>query len=157
MNELYVDRKEEEVIVPPKWDLRFLELAGLVAMWSKDPSTGVGAVITDRQHRVVSLGFNGFPRGIEDRPALLRSRDERLLRTIHAEENAILFADRQVDFCTMYVTHPPCANCTAKIIQVGIMNLVYRMPSEEFKNRWQDELNAAHRMLQEAGVRVRCF
>ena len=49
-----------------KWDYRFLELCKLVSSWSKDPSTKVGAVIVDQDKRVVSLGYNGFPKGVSD-------------------------------------------------------------------------------------------
>ena len=66
-----------------RWDLRFIEMASLVASWSKDPSTKVGAVITNDKNHVVSLGFNGFPRGVEDR--LNVNRETKLARTIHAE------------------------------------------------------------------------
>lgn len=45
-----------------KWDRRMLGLVNLIATWSKDPSTGVGDVIVDAKNRVVSLGYNGFPR-----------------------------------------------------------------------------------------------
>jgi hypothetical protein len=48
------------------WDARFLELAKLVATWSKDPSTQVGAVIVDPHQRVISLGLHGFPQRIAD-------------------------------------------------------------------------------------------
>lgn len=46
-----------------KWDERFIELARLVATWSKDPSTKVGAVIVRPYRTVASVGFNGFARG----------------------------------------------------------------------------------------------
>lgn len=49
-----------------KWDCRMLGLVNLIATWSKDPSTGVGAVIVDAKNRVVSLGYNGFPRAVCD-------------------------------------------------------------------------------------------
>lgn len=52
------------------WPQRFLELAQLVASWSKDPSTQVGAVIVDANRRVVSLGYNGPPRGTSDDPCV---------------------------------------------------------------------------------------
>ena len=93
-----------------KWDYRFLDLAAVVASWSKDGSTKVGAVITDPDHRVVSLGFNGFPRGLDD---VDLPREEKLRRTLHAEENALLFASRPLDGCSIFVTHPPCARCAA--------------------------------------------
>ena len=48
-----------------KWDSRFLEIANLVATWSKDPSTQIGAIAV-KDKRLISTGYNGFPRGIED-------------------------------------------------------------------------------------------
>ena len=54
-------------ILHANWDARFLELAHHESRWSKDPSTKVGAVIANDQHQVLSLGYNGFPRGVEDR------------------------------------------------------------------------------------------
>ena len=41
-------------------------VAEQVAEWSKEPSTKVGAVVADKKHRVLSLGFNGFARGVKD-------------------------------------------------------------------------------------------
>ena len=48
------------------WDYRFLELAQLVSKWSKDPSTKVGAVIVDKNRRILSVGYNGLPKGVKD-------------------------------------------------------------------------------------------
>lgn len=83
---------------------------------------------------------------------ILQDRDERLLRTIHAEENAILFAGRQLDGCTIYVTHPPCARCAAKIIQVGIARVVAPMPPGDFVQRWNMDLKRGTEMMIAAGV-----
>jgi dCMP deaminase len=127
-------------------------LAALVAAWSKDPSTGVGAVIVDDKHRVVSLGYNGFPRCVVDSDETLFDRDEKLRRTIHAEENALLFASRPVEGCTIYVTHPPCARCAAKIVQAGIARVVAQIPDEQFSGRWEADMRSASAMFAEAGV-----
>lgn len=135
-----------------KWDRRFLGLANLVATWSKDPSTGVGAVIIDSKNRIVSMGFNGFPRAVHDDEATLNDRDEKLRRTIHAEENALLFAGRSVEGCTIYVTHPPCARCAAKIIQAGIARVVSRPPWNSFVERWADDMRSASEMFTESGT-----
>ena len=62
--------KEMEAEKKAKWDKRFVELSKHVATWSKDPSTQVGAAVVDGQLCVVSLGFNGFPRGVDDSPEL---------------------------------------------------------------------------------------
>lgn len=132
-----------------KWDARFIALAQLVATWSKDPSTQVGTAIVDPKNRVVSLGFNGFARGVQD---LDVTREEKLRRTIHSEDNALLFALRPVEGCTLYVTHPPCARCAAKLIQAGIARVVAQMPAEGFGERWADDMRSASAMFLEAGV-----
>ena len=132
------------------WPQRFMELAALVASWSKDPSTQVGAVIVDGSNRIVSLGYNGPPRCTDD--SAVAYREVKLLRTLHAEENAILFGG-DVSDCTLYVTHPPCAHCAAVMIQVGIAAVVW--PDDvggEFSARWQHSHGEAVRMLIEAGV-----
>lgn len=133
------------------WPQRFMELAAVVASWSKDPSTKVGAVIADSNNRIVSVGFNGPPRDTSD--DAVTDRDVKLLRTLHAEENAILFGG-SVAGCTLYVTHAPCAHCAAMMIQVGIARVVWVDHDDfEFSARWQHSHGEAVRMLDEAGVR----
>ena len=134
-----------------KWDRRFIGIAQLVATWSKDPSTGVGAVIVDNHKRVVSMGFNGLPQRVLDNYDDM-DRDEKLRRTIHAEDNALLFARGSVAEYTIYVTHPPCARCAAKIIQAGIGRVVSRPPWNSFAERWADDMKSAATMFVEAGV-----
>ena len=134
-----------------KWDERFLALADLVATWSKDPGSKVGCCIIDGKRRVVSVGFNGSPRGVED----ATDRPRKLMRTVHAEANALHFANRDVVACVVYVTHPPCANCAAHLIQRGISEVVFRRPSPEFLERWGDNYYEGLSMFGEAGVRVR--
>ena len=135
-----------------KWNTRMLALAELVAGWSKDPSTQVGAVIADGSHRIVSQGYNGLPRGVSDDPAVLADRDEKLRRTIHAEINAVLFAGRSVAGCTIYVTHPPCARCAAVLIQSGIARVVHA--DRALRPDWAADLASARAMFAEAGVHV---
>ena len=137
-----------------KWDRRFLEMAELVATWSKDPSTQVGAVIVDIDNRIVSTGFNGFPRGCLDHADTLGDRERKLLRTIHAEDNALLFARRDVTGMTLYVTRPPCARCAAKVVQAGIAKVVYRLPPTDFTERWKHEMAEAAQMFFEGQVAV---
>lgn len=130
-----------------KWDRRMLDLAHLVASWSKDPSTKVGAVIADAQHRVVSLGFNGPPSRVPDGEM---GRDKKLAITIHAEENALLFAQQNLVDCTMYVTHPPCARCASKIIQMGVLRVVAVKAPSEFESRWADSIKMAEDLMRDA-------
>jgi len=136
-----------------KWDTRFLGLAAHISAWSKDPSSQVGAVITDG-NRIVSLGYNGFAAGVEDRSERLDDRAVKLNLTIHAEENAMIFAKRDLTGCTVYVTHPPCPRCASKLIQEEFKRVVYIAPSEDFLSRWADDLRLSSEMYREAGVEV---
>lgn len=138
--------------VHSKWARRFCQMASLVGSWSKDPSTQVGAVITEH-NRIVSLGFNGYPHGIDD-SAASDGRELKLLKTLHAEENAILFARRDLTGCDIWVTHFPCPNCAAKIIQTGIANVYCPEQSEDFLLRWGDKIQISEAMFAEASVRV---
>ncbi|MCU7846526.1 MAG: dCMP deaminase family protein [Candidatus Thiodiazotropha sp. (ex Lucinoma kastoroae)] len=136
-----------------KWDTRFLGLAAYISSWSKDPSSQVGAVITDG-NRIVSLGYNGFAAGVEDKQERLGDRDCKLNLTIHAEENAMIFAKRDLSDCTVYVTHPPCPRCASKLIQEEVGRIVYIAPSEDFLSRWSDDLKLSSEMYREAGVEI---
>lgn len=131
-----------------------LELAKVVAKRSKDPSTKVGAVIFDPLGRVVSVGFNGLPMGVADLPQRLNDRAIKYRMTRHAEANALAFANRDLDGCTIVVTHPPCAQCAGSIVQHGIARVIYPTPSDEMFDRWVEDFIVSDVMFQEAGVEV---
>lgn len=133
------------------WDLRFLSLAGHVAQWSKDDSTKVGATISDQDRRIVSIGFNGYPKGVDD---TILSREQKLARTIHGEANALHFANRSVVGCSIYVTHPPCCNCAAHIVQRGLSRVVFYEPNAQFLERWGESFEESLKMFWEAKVLV---
>lgn len=136
-----------------EWDLHFLAMAELVSRRSKDPSTRCGAVIVDAHRRVVSTGYNGFPRGVPDDAALLNQREHKLRLTLHAEHNAILFAQRPLDGCTIYVhPMPPCAHCAAQIAQTGIVRVVSRPPTREQEQRWGIDFDLARWVFERAGI-----
>ena len=138
-----------------KWDHRMLGLAEHIAGWSKDPSTRVGCVLADSRHRVVSTGYNGLPQGVRDTLERLEDRALKLMLTLHAEENALLFATQKLDGCTCYVwPMPPCARCAGKLIQAGIARVVAPAPTPEQTSRWSRDFDLAHQMYAEAGVVV---
>lgn len=132
-----------------KWDRRFMRQAFRIAEWSKDPATKVGAYIADYRNRVVGQGYNGPPRGTADNPNI--DRATKLRRTIHAELNAVLFAQRDLTGCTLYVTHHPCAQCAAVIVQAGITRVVY---GRELSDKWTDDVAEAQAMFSEVGVAI---
>lgn len=136
-----------------KWDRRFLDLAGQVSTWSKDPSTKVGAVIVRPDRTIASLGYNGFPRGTND---TYQDRPHKLLRTVHAEMNAILSAREPLHGYILYVTPLcPCANCAAAIVQSGIAEVVFHM--ETIREEWADSFAASYEMFRDAGIAPRRY
>ncbi len=136
------------------WDEYFMGLAHLSGMRSKDPNTQVGAVIVDENHRVVSIGYNGFPSGVSD-DEFPWEREGGVLQSkyafvVHAELNAILNSPRSVRGCTIYVSLFPCNECAKAIIQSGIKKIVY----ESDKYNGADTNIASKRMLKAAGVEL---
>ena len=137
-----------------KWDSRFFELAKVVASWSKDPSTKVGAVIV-KNKRIISVGYNGFAQGVNDTMDRYTDRPKKYPRVIHAEKNAILFADRlQMVGSTLYSTTEPCAQCAAYIIQAQIKKVVAFTASPDIWLRCKDDFLIARNDLEEAGLEL---
>ena len=131
-----------------KWADRFLALAEHIAEWSYDPSTKVGAVIVDDKHRVISMGYNGFPRGVRDLSRRYADKETKHLYVCHAERNALDNAPMSVEGCTMYVALLPCNECAKSIIQNGITKVITYKPDREDKFNWE----ITRTMFREAGV-----
>lgn len=132
-----------------KWDKRFLELASFYASWSKDPSTQVGAVITEGK-RQISQGYNGFPQLLNDDPALYADREYKYEHIIHGEMNAIIMARQDLRGCTLYtVPFLPCSRCASMIIQAGIRRVVSYYNENP---RWIDSLKRSQAMFEQAAI-----
>lgn len=114
------------------WDARYAQLAKFVSLWSKDPSTKVGAAIVRPDKTICSVGFNGFPRGIPDNAEWYADRPTKLKIVKHAEANALHFSREPVDGYTLFVYPlPPCTQCAGDIIQRGIKRVVAIVPPEQ--------------------------
>lgn len=112
------------------WDQYFLRMAFMVATRATCDRKHVGAVLVDGNNRIVSSGYNGSPRGMphcDDVGHELKEIDGRMscVRTLHAESNAIDYAGREADGCTLYTTVIPCYDCAKRIVGVGIKRVVY--------------------------------
>lgn len=140
---------------PRHWDQRFLAMARMVAGFSKDPSTKVGAVAV-RERRILASGYNGFPAHVGDDLERLKNRDIRLMMTVHAEANIIAFAARHgvcLAGASVYVWPlMTCHQCAAQLIQAGAIKIV--VPDFVEPLRWQESFQAAKQMFCEAGVAV---
>lgn len=135
-----------------KWDHRFLRLAQHIATWSKDPSTQVGAVLVDNERKVIGMGYNGFPRGVDDLPHRYAVRGLKYEMVVHAETNAILNAVKDTAGATLYATFFPCPHCAALLIQAGIKRVVAACsPSDD---RYADRRAISETMFREAKVRI---
>lgn len=133
------------------WDVRFLDLALHVAQWSKDPSTKVGSVIVRPDKRIVSLGYNGFPRGVCDHEERYTERAVKYKFVSHAERNALDNVSEDVTGCTLYSTLQPCSECAKSIIQKGIEKVVTLVDLDR-KELVDDFYNYSYIMLKEANV-----
>ena len=134
-----------------KWHKRFYDLAVHVATWSKDPSTKVGACIVNADNQVLSLGFNGFPRGIFDFAKRYEDKETKYLFVSHAERNALDNAFGDTRGATLYTTLFPCNECAKGIIQKGIKTVVTPQPD---KTRTHNHYDVTIRMMREAEIQV---
>lgn len=140
-----------------RFDERWMGLARHISTWSEDRSRQVACVIVDRDQVLVSIGWNGFPRGVNGSIDERHERPQKYDWTKHAEENAIANAARKgnsTNGCTLYVPWYPCAGCAGDIVQAGINEIV------TFEPDWNDPTYAesfkrASQILHEGGVFVR--
>ncbi len=134
------------------WHEYYLQIAEITAKKSKDPSSQVGCVIVDPNNKIVSTGFNGFVAGC-DETQMTYERPMKYNLIIHAEMNALMFANQSVKGCTVYVTHHPCDNCFKHLLQAGIKQVYYKSKSviERFS---QDQLEAIDKLQKATGVNI---
>ncbi len=140
-----------------RWDQRFMALARHVGEWSKDRSRKVGCVVVapDSTFRVV--GYNGFPRGLNDDLDKRHARPTKYSWTEHAERNAIYAAARAgipLVGCKMYLSWFPCADCARGIIQAGIVEVIAVRP-DLTDPQWGQDFELSIELFKEAGLFLR--
>jgi dCMP deaminase len=136
-----------------KWHVRFLRLAKEVSTWSIDPSTKVGCILV-KNKRVISTGYNGFPKNISDNFDRLLDREKKYEITVHAEVNAVTTAALHgvsTEGSIAYVSFSPCSRCAAVLINAGISE-VYVTGGSIIPDRWLSNFITASTLLAEAGV-----
>lgn len=166
------------------WDEMFIRQAMLFAKKSKDPSTKVGCIIVGDGNSVLSMGFNGFPRGVHEtmsktvfpeigNPLVYHEEtvlhEERWKRpdkynwVEHAERNAIYNAARhgvRLAGARAYINYEPynsiCEGCARALIQSGIVEIIG--PDIPFGGKGAGanyHTNLTPIMCEEAGVKIR--
>ena len=149
-----MSEKREDYI---NWDEYFIGVAKLSAKRSKDPNTQVGACIVSEDNKILSMGYNGFPRGCSDEEfpwgkdlEISDPYNAKYLYSTHSELNAILnYRGGSLEGSKIYVTLFPCNECAKAIIQAGIKTIIY----EDDKYADSPSVRASKRMLNAAGVR----
>ena len=143
------------------WDQYFMGIAKLSAMRSKDPHTSVGACIVGEDNKILSMGYNGMPRGCSDESFPWERENDDPLQTkyvyvCHAELNSILNysgAGNNLRGAKIYTTLFPCNECTKALIQVGIKEVIYQ------DDLYPDTASviAAKKMMKAAGITYRAY
>lgn len=141
-----------------KWHNRFMDMAAMVATWSKDPSSKIGCVVVNDERRILATGYNGFPKGIDDTEVRLNTRELKHKLVIHAEMNALmnaLYSGVSLKGSTMYVHGLPiCPDCAKCVIQAGIKEIVIptdKTERAEWQKVWEEH---SLPMFSESGVQV---
>lgn len=119
----YADNKQKD------WDNYFLDIAKSVSTRATCPRLSVGSVIVSKDRNILATGYNGSVRGMDHCKDIgCCIVENHCVRTVHAEENAILQAAKNghsVKDAIIYVTHSPCLNCFKHILNAGIERIVW--------------------------------
>lgn len=126
-------------------------MAELVATWSKDPSTLVGAVVVGSNRRHIAVGYNGFPPGIAD-DHRLSVREEKYKLIQHAERNVLDNAQFDLSAGVLVTTLYPCHECAKSIVSRGIGAVVTKPPPD--REPWASSARVAEEIFREAGIVV---
>ncbi|WP_058301962.1 deoxycytidylate deaminase [Gorillibacterium timonense] len=127
------------------WDTYFMDIAFMASTRSQCPRRHVGAVLVQGK-KLLGSAYNGAPMGVPDcneAGCMLTEeyevqvidgqekvvKKQRCIRTIHAEQNLLLFTDRiDREGSTVYVTDQPCWTCANMLANSGIKEIVYHRP-----------------------------
>lgn len=159
-----IDEEDILLLIDPqtdrqrKWDRRYMQMARLVSTWSKDPSSKIGSVAVGKFGQILSTGYNGFPRSIEDLPERLEDRDTKLSLVVHAELNTVFNAGLvgvSLLGSTVYVYGlPTCSDCAKGLIQAGVVRVVVDAGRIKVSDRWAESWSRSLKMFEEARVRI---
>ncbi|SDC68848.1 dCMP deaminase [Paenibacillus sp. UNCCL117] len=124
------------------WDTYFMDIAYMASTRSRCNRRHVGAVLVQGK-KLLGTAYNGAPSGVSDcseagcmlveEYELVQSegqeqvvKKQRCIRTIHAEQNLLLFTDREDrEGSVVYVTDQPCWTCSNMLANSGITEIIY--------------------------------
>lgn len=111
----------------PNWDEYFMNIADIIKSRSPDTKTKVGSVLVSKNdHRIISTGYNGLPQNMDDKNIDWNNRDDIRNKIIHAEANALLYAQSKFEDAVLYCTLSPCCNCLKLLSAAKIKKIIYK-------------------------------
>jgi dCMP deaminase len=150
--------------VRPDWDTTWMSIAAEMGARSRCDRRQVGAVIVGPNNRIVATGYNGPPAGLHLEPGSTcstwcsRARSSSLSSdysdclTVHAEANALMYADRRLyEGGTLYVTSSVCWSCAKLVANSGISTVVMNLDIAEDAHRNPDK---SILFMEECGLQV---
>lgn len=108
----------------PNWSEYLMTIAKAVALRSKDDKTKVGCVIVDKDNRIVSTGYNGMPKGMNETEEIWK-KEVKEKNVLHSESAAILYSKQSLQDCKLITTMFPCQHCAKLIAGAGIKEVIY--------------------------------
>jgi len=154
MNKVYIDN----------WDEFFMRHVYLVGSKSKDKSTQIGAILV-RDGTIISEGYNGICRKVNDTIKERNERPEKYHWYEHGERNAVYNCARNgisTSGAIMFTNYPPCTDCARAVVQSNVKEIVFHKQWADLfdKNKgdkWKGHDNRTMTMFIESGVNVRWF
>lgn len=156
---------ETKDAVRKDWDTYFMDIAYMVSTRSRCSRRHVGALLVQGK-KLLGTAYNGAPMGVPDcseagcmiaEEIEVKTVDgveqvvkkQRCIRTIHAEQNLLLFTDRaDREGSTVYVTDQPCWTCANMLANSGIVEIVYH-------RSYPKDSDKVSRLMDQKGIRFR--
>ena len=151
------------------WDELFLDLAILAAKRTACKFVEAGAVFVDKNHKIISLGYNGPTEGdyhcIEVGCAKVdgdpKTGELKRCRGAHAEVNAIINTQdtTRLRGATLYSATWPCYDCMKSLNNAGVKEIVYYKEYERIKKggKETEKEDEAMELAQKSGIKIRKY
>jgi len=136
----------------PSWTNYFLGLAKVISQRSHDIHTKHGCVITDQNHRILGVGYNGYPKGLDDN-LLPKDRPDKYHWMVHSERNALADCVIRPDNGIAYVTGQCCNDCIMALWQEGVQT-VYMIDDHGTKLFDQDAQKRFDLFVSMSGIQI---
>ena len=135
---------------------KFLPIAQAIAQLSKDPSTKIGCLALNDDGIVLAVGYNGFPRGVDDSHHRYEDRETKYKLISHGEQNLVAqaaYAGHSLKGSTVVLSGLyPCSNCAKSLVQAGVKRIITPPPGSN--PRWSDDSEWSKILFSEASVEI---